>query len=146
MASSASFSACRVEPGPDRLGAALLSAGAALAAVALWLSALPAAAALGIWLLAVVAAGLQWRQRRRRPQAIALYPDSTLRLEWNEQPARDARLHRWRRLGPLLVLELEFDDGPLRRRRIDLWLPGLNNRRELLRQLARMHPGGDASV
>jgi hypothetical protein len=147
MASSASFSTCRVEPGPDRLGSVLFGAGALAAALALLLSDLSPAVALGLWLLAMSAAAFEWRRRRRdRPAALLLFPDATVRLEWPRRPALDGQLRGWHRLGPLLVLDLGFAPGEGRRRRLDLWLPGLQDERGLIRMLARMHPVADATV
>lgn len=144
MPSSPASLPCRIELGTPRwrwLATGLL---ALLAALALALSDLPAGSAIAIWLLAAAAAAFDLRRRRRDPIVVTIQLPDIVLLEWADGRSHDARLRRWQRLGPWLLLELA--DAPIRR--LDAWLPGLplNARRQLARLLPRMHASSEPSV
>jgi hypothetical protein len=144
MQSSSASSTCRIELGaPLGSGRVLLALGAA-AAVALAASAMPGAAAAGAWLVAAGLCAWEWRGQRCRPHALLMQAPDAVQLLWPGREPQPARLLRHRRLGPLLVLELDAGG----RLRLGCWLPGLalNDARVLSLQLARMRPGAGASV
>jgi hypothetical protein len=143
MSSDAS-SPCRIELGGRRPAAVALLTLAMLAALALAASAIPLVPATALWIAGVGLALLEWRRRRRRPAAMILHPPDMIELCWPGHEPVQARLVRQRRLGPLLLIDVDAE-RPLR---LDCWLPGLplNASRQLARQLARMRPDGGDSV
>jgi hypothetical protein len=143
MSSDAS-SPCRIELGGRGPAAVALLTLAALAAVALGASAIPALQAVLLWTGGAAVALVEWHRRRLRPQAMVLHPPDAVELCWPGHEPVQAKLVRQRRLGPLLLLDLDAGH----RLRVDCWLPGLplNASRQLARQLARMRPDGGDSV
>jgi hypothetical protein len=142
--SSVASSPCRIELGARvPLAIALLTL-ALLAAAALAMSGVAALPAALAWIAVVAIASFEWHRRRRRPQAMVLHPPDAIELLWQGHEPVQATLVGMRRLGPLLMLDIDAGE----RLRLDCWLPGLplNAGRQLARQLARMRPDSGHSV
>jgi hypothetical protein len=133
-----------IELGGRGPAAVVLLTLAPLAASGLLASAIPALPAALLWIGGVATALIEWRRRSLRPRAMVLHPPDAVELHWPGHEPVQATLVRHRRVGPLLLLEIDAGH----RLRLDCWLPGLplNASRQLVRQLTRMHPERRDSV
>ena len=144
MDSSDASSPFRIELGSTPELAMLLVAFAVLAAVGLAHSALQTSGIVALWLIGLLLAAIELRQRALRPVAVTLMLPDVAHLEWRNGRVEAGRLLGWRRLGPLLLLDV--DAG--RCWRLDARWPRstLNASRRLARLLRRMHPESADSV